>query len=138
MNKKILIIIIAVIIVIIGAIFVLGSSQPNNENNNLIQINNLTENIALDNNYYIGDVKGQLIVNEDIDYLYVIITYYNESNTQLGQGYIMLSEADVKKGQKFNLENQYYDTPKPTLAKIKVYDDMGNNLISEKEIKIKT
>lgn len=131
--KKIAILTIAIVMSVVLVSGCIGNDETNNPS---INITNITNNIALNGEYYIGDVTGLLTLNQNIDYLYVTIEYYDNSNAQIGQSKIMLTENNVKEGQKFNLENEYYDEGEPSKAIIKIYDDMGTNILKQEEINI--
>jgi len=136
LNKKIVIGVLIGVIVVIGLIAIMGSFNNDSSGNSPVNLTNMTNNIAQSGEYYKGDVTGLLTVNKPLSYLYVTVTYYDDANTQMGQGYIVLTENNVKEGKKFNLQTEYYDTAKPKKAIIRVYDDMGTNLLKQEEINI--
>ncbi len=136
-SKKLFSIPILTIVLVIG-ILTLGGSISFVNNQNSVEIGNITQNIVKDYDYYSGDVMGDIRVDAPFDYLEVHMDFYDASG-KVCYSTIAWNELNIKGGETYHFSGMYFDEIQPTKVKITIVDNSnGENPLYNETIEIAT
>ena len=117
-GKKIgIFIIILVVIFLLIAIFSAGTNTSDNTVN--LQVSNLK---IVSEGYGLYSVTGNLVPDQDYDYLEMQVIYYDASGTILDKDSLAWNMVDIKEGQNIKITGSSYCSEKPSKAVVLIFD----------------
>lgn len=111
-----------IILILIGGAMAINDSTLGDK----IHINNVQNGIANSYGSYSGDLKGDISLDSNFDYIELDVKYLDANGKVLNSG-IGWNQNNAQSGQTYQFTSYYYGDEQPVKAEISVVNDVGNN-----------